>query len=232
LGLVALVMAGHRMAWLAFVAPVSWMVGAKVDPVVMAGAIACLLTVLGGRMRQRRQRLAIGVLMSVMMAFYGIVPLIMPLMVRADLLAGTTHVDLHGVCLQTHGYTCGPAAAVTCLHALGVKAEEGRMAVEARCGPVVGTDGTLLAEAVNRNYGAIGVRCAYRYAGTLEGLRVPAVATVVSLRYGGHDVAVLAVSKDEVVVGDPLSGRDRWPRAEFLAEWTGAAVEFERRAEK
>jgi Peptidase C39 family len=226
--IVGLVMTGHRVARLAFVAPVSWVLGAQVDPVVMAGATACLLTVLSTRMRQRRQRIALAVLMAVMVGFYGMTPLLLPIAVRGDLLAGVTTVDAHGVCLQTHGYTCGPAAAVTCLRALGVNAEEGRMAVEARCGPVVGTDGALLAQAVNRRYGAQGVRCGYRYVGTLEGLRLPAVATVVSLRYGGHDVAVLAVNAEEVIVADPMSGRDRWSRADFLAEWTGAAVEFEK----
>ena len=226
--LVALVMAGHRVARLAFVPPVSWVVGAQVDPVMMAGAIACLLTVLRARMRQRRQRIALTVLRAVMVGFYGLTPLLLPMVVRGDLLAGATTVDIHGVCLQTHGYTCGPAAAVTCLRVLGVNAQEGRMAVEARCGPVVGTDGALLAHAVNRWYGAAGVRCGYRYVGTLESLRLPAVATVVSLRYGGHDVAVLAVNAEEVIIGDPMSGRDRWPKTEFLAEWTGAAAEFEK----
>ncbi len=87
-----------------------------------------------------------------------------------------------------------------------------------------------LARAINRIAEARGVQCEYRFVGTLESLSTPAIATIVSPRYGGHYVAVLEVTPDEVIIGDPLSGRDRMTRDEFRGEWTGAAHLFNRDA--
>ncbi len=222
------VVAGHRSARLSFVWPVSWAVNPHVAPMLMAVVVPLMFSVLIVRLKLMRQRVAVGVMMGVMFGYFSCVPLVAPLVVRGDLVGGETRVDGRGVCLQTHGYTCGPAAAVTCLRALGIRAEECPLAVRAQCGPLVGTDGVLLAEAVNGMYCGEGVRCVYRFVGSLDGLRTPAVATIVSPRYGGHYVAVLEVTGTEVIVGDPLSGRDRWTREEFVREWTGAADEFRR----
>ena len=221
-----LVVAGHRSARFSFVWPVSWAVNPHVEPLLMAVVVPLMFSVLIVRLKLLRQRVAVGVMTGAMFCYFACVPWVAPLMVRGNLLAGRTRMDRHGVCLQTHGYTCGPAAAVTCLRVLGIAAEEGALAVRARCGPVVGTDGVLLAEAVNGMFGAEGVRCEYRFVGSLDGLRTPAVATIVSPRYGGHYVAVMEVTGSEVIVGDPLSGRDRWTREEFVSEWTGAGHEF------
>jgi ABC-type bacteriocin/lantibiotic exporter with double-glycine peptidase domain len=62
--------------------------------------------------------------------------------------------------------------------------------------------------------------------GSLEALRVPAVANIFSPRYGGHYVAVLEIAPAYVIIGDPLSGRSKWSREEFLAQWSGAAHVF------
>jgi len=45
---------------------------------------------------------------------------------------------------------------------------------------------------------------------------------------GGHYVAVLEVTSDCVIVGDPLSGRGKWDRHEFEQDWKGAAHEISR----
>ncbi len=104
---IGLTILGHRSPRLAFIPPVSWVTNARAEPWIMAGAIACLLSVLGSRLAQRRQQVAVFVLMGAMIGYYGIVPVVLPVWVRSDLLAGATRIDLHGICLQTHRYTCG-----------------------------------------------------------------------------------------------------------------------------
>ena len=79
--------------------------------------------------------------MGIMLVNYGLLPAALPLVVRPVLAVTKTHLDRQGVCRQSHAYTCGPAAAVTCLARLGVTAEEGQLAIDARTGPAVGTYG-------------------------------------------------------------------------------------------
>lgn len=226
---VLLVAGGRRIERLAFVAPVSWAVDADVGPLVMTPVVAVLFTILIMRMPGRRPSKAIGTMMAVLLAYFGLLPALLPLAVRPSLAATVTIEDGRGVCLQTHNYTCGPAAMVTCLRRLGIAAEEGAVALEARAAPALGTDGRLLAAAVTRLYGQSGeVRCEFRYAGRVEELSVPAVVDMVIPKVGGHYVAVLAVEGEQVLVGDPLKGEVWMARGDFEKWWRHGAVVFER----
>ena len=163
------------------------------------------------------------------MLHYGLMPAALPLMVRPALAATATRMDSHKICLQAHAYSCGPAAAVTCLQRVGLQADEGAVAIDARCSPAFGTDAHVLAAALTERFGAQGLRCEFRYFESLDELPTPAVADTVMPLIGGHYVAVLLVEKDYVVVGDPMSGMRRMPREEFLAVWKRAAIVFEMR---
>jgi hypothetical protein len=229
---VGVVIVGHRSMGLSVVAPFSWAIDAHVTPQLMALAIPLMLSVLIVRLKERRKRVAASVAMGAMLAAYCVLPVVMPMAARGSLLAGRTVVDRHGVCLQTHGFTCGPASAVTCLGMLGAAGEEGRLGAEAESGPVVGTDPVLLEHAINRVYGAAGVRCRYRVADKLDAVRTPFVATMWIPHVGGHYVAVLSVGKDFVMVGDPLSGEDKWVRLEFERAWKGGAHEIWREGQQ
>src|ERR1051325_443971 len=140
LAVTALLVVGRRMVWLSFVPPVSWMVLPTIGPVVMAAAIPVMLGVLAARLGERRKRVMIGTLMWAMVAYFAVVPVAAPLVVRGSLLSAATEVDRDGVCLQKHSYSCGPAAAVTCLGRLGIHAEEGRIAAAAWAAPSLGTE--------------------------------------------------------------------------------------------
>lgn len=217
------------MERLAFVAPMSWAVDADVGPLVMTPVVAVLFTILIMRLPRRRPSVAIGAMMAFLLAYYGLLPALLPLIVRSSLTGRPTKFDDRQTCLQTHVYTCGPAAAVTCLKRLGVEAEEGTLAVESRCAPLLGTDGWLLAGAITRLYGpAGGVRCAYGYVGRVEDLTVPAVVDMFMPKVGGHYVAVLAVKEGRVLVGDPLRGQVWMSREDFENQWRHGAVVFER----
>ena len=227
LALFSLVIAGQRSPWLRFTASISWAVDADWEPMLMTVAIGTVFATLMPKLPQRRTRVFVAVAMAFMLVNYGLMPAALPLVGRKVLAGSATTIDRDGVCLQSHNYTCGPAAAVTCLARLGIRADEATLAADSRCAPALGTDGYLLAVAVTRRFPEI--RCVYRYVEGLEELRLPAVADMNLPRIGGHYVAVLEVRGEAVVVGDPLSGKVDMPRGEFLAAWKHGAIEFSKR---
>jgi hypothetical protein len=224
LAVIGLVILGHRSARLHFVAPVSWAVDADIEPPLMTAAIGVIFATLLPKLPRKRTRVFVTVAMGVMLTYYGLLPALLPLIVRPRLGATPTLIDRRGVCLQTHAYTCGPAAAVTCLGQLGLAAKESNLAIDSRCAPALGADGHVLAAAIAREFPM--VRCQYRFVDALENLQTPAVVDMLMPRIGGHYVAVLEIAADNVVIGDPLSGHQRLPRAEFLAQWQHGAIEL------
>ncbi|MCL2646292.1 MAG: cysteine peptidase family C39 domain-containing protein [Phycisphaerales bacterium] len=224
--LVSLVIVGRRSVYLSFVWPFSWAISPHVGPLMMGMAIPVMLGVLMVRLPERRKRVMVGILAGAMLVYFGLLPVVLPLAVRGSLLGTATVVDHDGVCWQQHNYSCGPAAAVTCLRMLGVEGQEGLIGALAETAPTLGTDGQMLAAAVEKLYGGKGVQCTYRYVSRIEELRTPAVAAIQSPKHGGHYVAVLKVEDNAVIVGDPINGKERWGRQEFLDQWRGAAVEI------
>jgi hypothetical protein len=222
---IALVLIGHRSHRLAFTPPISWITDVTVGPLLMAAAISMLFATLIARLPRPRRRM-VWLLLAVMLLAHALLPVIAPLAVRSSLARARTRFDTHGVCLQTTPYTCGPAAAVTCLRQLGITAREGLLAIDARCGPFVGTDERFLAQTVSRNFPTISVDC--RYVESLDDLAVPAVVVTWQRSVGGHFIAVLRVSADDVTIGDPLAGLQHLSRADFLAIWQHASISFHR----
>jgi hypothetical protein len=222
-----LVIAGHRLPGWSLAAPVRWATDVTAGPLVMAFLVPAMFAALVPRLPVGR-RAFVRVVTGIMVANYAVLPAACPLAVRGALAAGETKFDGQGVCLQTHPYTCGPSATVTCLRALGVSANEGPLAIAARCGPMVGTDARFLAETVNELFGGQGVRAECRYEKDLEAVRVPAVVAMDMPLIGGHFVAVLGVTGGDVLVGDPYSGRCRVGREQFMRMWTGITIELRR----
>jgi hypothetical protein len=191
--------------------------------------VAVLFTILILKLPRRHVRVAVATIMGFMMMYYGLLPAALALAARPSLAKTPTKFDNRQICLQRHAYSCGPAAAVTCLKRLGIDAEEGTLAVESRCAPLLGTDGWLLADAITRRYGAAGgFTCAYRYVERLEDLPVPSVVDVLLPYTGGHYVAVLAIETDRVHIGDPLGGQQWLEPGHFLRQWRHGAVVFQR----
>jgi hypothetical protein len=194
---------------------------------LMTVAIGMVFATLIPKLPQRRTRVFVAVAMGFMLVNYGLLPAALPLVGRVVLAGSTTTINRDRVCLQSHNFTCGPAAAVTCLARFGIRADEATLAVDSRCAPALGADGHLLAAAMTRRYP--GIFCQYRYVEALENLRPPAVTDLVLPRIGGHYVAVLEIRPETVVVGDPLSGQEEMPRGEFLSAWKHGALEFSKR---
>jgi hypothetical protein len=226
LAAITLIILGHRSTTLSFLPPISWAIHPYVAPLLMAAAIPLMLTTLILRMPKTRARTAVAALTAVMLLYYVLFPILLPLAARPSLAAIPTRFDRQQTCLQTHTYTCGPASAVTCLRALHIDATESALAIAANAAPALGTDPILLADAINHLAAPHHLHCNYRLIQTLDRLTTPAIANLFNPHYGGHYVAVLQVTPDYVLVGDPLNGTAKWSHEDFLHEWTGAAHVF------
>ena len=147
-------------------------------------------------------------------------PFFLPALVRNSLAALATKIDPDGVCLQQTSYTCGPAAAVTGLRKLGIPAEEGQLAIWTQTSQF-GTTPDAIAEALRSHYGAIGLEVRYQRFQQVADLNQPGV-TLAVVKYDfmvDHFVAVLGITDQEVIVGDPLSGKTIYSCKDFAKLW-------------
>jgi predicted double-glycine peptidase len=225
--LFAVVIAGHRVPRLSVIPPMSWTISPAMNPFLMTAAIALVFGILLPKLAPGRARPAARIVLVAMTIYYGLLPPALVLASRLYLERIPTRFDLNRVCRQSTSYTCGPAAAVTCLMKIGIDARESDLAVRAQSTPSFGTDAPRLAAAVNDRFPEI--RCVYGYFDSLDAIPLPAVADCMLPRIGGHYVALLEVNGEYVVVGDPLSGRQKLSRGQFMQEWKGTAIAFERR---
>jgi len=225
---VGLVIVGHRAPWYSLQVPISWAVDITFGPPLMAFVIPLMFAVLVPRLPKARRGF-VTLVTGIMTVNFSPLPATCPLLARPALAGSITKFDANGVCLQTHGFSCGPSATVTCLRALGVAGDEGPLSIAACCGPMVGTDARYLAQTINREFGGEGIFAECRYVGSVEELPTPAVAAMTMPLIGGHFVAVLKVETGLVTVGDPYSGLVRLRTKDFMDLWTHIAIPVQRR---
>jgi predicted double-glycine peptidase len=225
---VGMVIIGHRAPRYALEVPVSWAVDITNGPPLLAFVIPLMFASLVPQLPKSRRGF-VTIVTSIMVINFCLLPAACPLLARPALAASITKFDAHGVCLQTHGFSCGPSATVTCLRALGVAGDEGPLSIAACCGPLVGTDSRYLAQTINREFGALGITAECQYADSLQHLQTPAVANMQMPLIGGHFVAVLKVEPDYVTVGDPYNGFMRIKTRDFESAWTHIAIPIHRK---
>ncbi len=179
---------------------------------------------------RRFERIAIVIILLGFIACFSIYPVLAPALIRKDLLQTPNQTDSLGVCLQTRPWTCGPAAAVTALQELGLRAHEGRIATLASSAPVIGTLPWDLCNALDRQYGPQGLHCEFRRFDSLDQLR-SAGLTLAIVRGGtltNHCVAVLGITDHQVLIADPSLGKLHIPIAQFAAEWRHTGITLRR----
>lgn len=194
------IMAGRR----------EFVIGAYVIPVLLLTPMHHFET--------RRQKLILLSGSVCVVSYFSILPFLAPLFEIENQSAMVTVVDQDGVCLQSTAYNCGPAAAVTVLRSYGLPAEEGRLALAARTNRFAGTPPDVLCHAIFEIYGTA---CEVTYEDDLERLtgRVPFLAVVKFAPMIDHYVAVMNISDEHILVGDPLFGARVWTRNEFINRW-------------
>jgi hypothetical protein len=144
-----------------------------------------------------------------------------------DVLAGVpASFDSNGVCRQSTSFTCGPAAAATALHRLGVDVSEGQMAVLSRSCPYIGTSDYNLIHAVNQAVSDKPIECTYGCWEELPKLSGRQVMLVI-LQQGvwmNHCVAILNTTDRAVVFADPAEGIITLSQKHFQKLWTGRGI--------
>lgn len=133
-----------------------------------------------------------------------------------------------GICKQTTGFTCGPAAAVTVLHQFGINAQESELAILSKCTPKKGgTTNELLVSAIKKLYGQKGIECSILSFDSVEQLKesCPLIAVIELSSVVSHYTVVLEVTEDKVIIGDPIGGKKDWSYEDFKKRcWPTAIV--------
>jgi predicted double-glycine peptidase len=198
--------------------------------ILMILAVTIGLTAPLNQLRSIVSRFATCVIMSVFLAVLITLPFLGPALVQENLSNSPTLLDVDGVCIQSQPFTCGPAAAVTALKYCGFQAAEGRLAVAARTSPVIGTSPWNLYRAVKSGYGDSGLRCSFRYLGSLDAIPGDSIALVIVKDAGlsDHCVTVLDYNDQTVTIADPMEGLVSVPRAAFAEQWRHCGIILQR----
>ena len=213
-----------------FVPPFSWIAAGRARFVVLSLAVSMSLTVPLSRLPYKFEKLIVCLLMAGFVTWFSVLPFLVPALIKGRLSGIQTRFDDNGICRQTTGYTCGPAAAVTALEKLGLKADEGELAVLSYSNPVVGTLPACLTSAIQNRYAADGLSCRYRHFDSIEQLRSAGV-TLALVRDSfllDHCIAVLEVSGDAITVADPVTGTRLMPFKQFEKIWRFCGIVLQR----
>jgi len=215
-------------SWLAFVPPFYWATASRARFVILSVATTVGLTAPLSRLPRRSERLIVCAVMVVVVAWFSVMPFLVPALIQDELSNLPTRVDSQGVCFQSTAFTCAPAAAVTVLRRLGLPAHEGEIAILAHTSPVAGTLPGCLKTALQNRYGDAGLKCEYRHFDSMEQLKDAGLtlAVIKDSFLTDHCVAVLDVSDETVTLADPVLGEMRMSRRQFEKLWrfTGVVV--------
>jgi hypothetical protein len=213
-----------------FVPPFSWIVAGRGRFVVLSLAVSMGLTVPLSRLPYKFEKLIVCLLMAGFVTWFSVLPFLVPALIKERLSSLQTKFDKNGVCRQTTDYTCGPAAAVTALGKLGLRADEGELAVLSYSSPVIGTLPACLTSAIQDRYSADGLSCRYRCFDSVDQLKNAGVtlAVVRDAFLLDHCIAVLDVSDNVVTIADPITGTRLMPCKQFEKIWRFCGIVLQR----
>jgi hypothetical protein len=229
--LVLAAVAARRWWFLGLTFPLSLLMAGRREFAVMAFACPLLFWSVIKRLPHQLEKILVGVFSSWVVVTFSLIPFLQPALAEKELLSIETRVDSKGICRQNTGYTCGPAAAVTALRRLEIQADEGDIAVHAFSNSRWGTDTDSLCLALDELHGAQGLTCKYRTFASIDDLKNTDGIPIVLIKFAylvDHYVAVLDVTDEEVVLGDPLDGRRVLTHDEFQKIWRGYGIVLQR----
>ncbi|MBN1125864.1 MAG: hypothetical protein JXA82_12715 [Sedimentisphaerales bacterium] len=180
------------------------------------------------RLPHRFEKVLLSFVLLAFVGYFCILPFLYPVLLERRLHNMNPRIDVDGICRQSQGYTCGPAAAATALRIMGYPATEAELAVLGRSSPITGTLAQTLSRVIDIKYTDQGLQCNYEHLGTIEQLARRGIALVV-LREGlliDHCVTVLQVNDSQVVLADPERGINILSHADFYRSWKGWAITF------
>ncbi|RKY08727.1 MAG: hypothetical protein DRP56_03645 [Planctomycetota bacterium] len=198
--------------------------------VLLAFSVTLGLTAPLTQLRSYVSRFITCLVMAFFVAILISFPFLGPALIRSELAASQTRIDIDGVCRQTQPFTCGPAAAVTALNRFGIEATEARLAMQSRTSPVIGTSPWDLYKTLKSDYSAGGIEYSFLHMRSIDQLPADAIllAVVRDAPATDHCVAVLAVNENTVTVADPMAGLVHMPRDSFTQLWRNCGILLQR----
>jgi hypothetical protein len=143
------------------------MLGGRKEFVLLAFSIPLLLLTLCRKLPVKKQRRLVRIVTALLVIRISLLPFLAPAFEYARQSEYETFINRDGICLQSNGYNCGPAAAVTVWRHLGLPAEESALALAAKTTRFSGTPADGLVDAINAIYA---VECEIEYPGNIEHL--------------------------------------------------------------
>lgn len=212
--LFALVAGRAKLAILSFIVPLG-----------LASAIHYLLF-------RWEQWIVIG-LIAISIYGFGVFPFLGSAMAASQFAGLPSYFNSEGLCRQSTSFTCGPAAAATALHRLGITTSESQLAILSRSCPFIGTTDFDLLQSI-KVVGAEEIHCRY-YPANAElklGENQVFLAILTQNSFTNHCVAVLSVSDDVVIFADPAEGMTQLPKEQFKSIWSGKGILVSKQTEK
>lgn len=197
-----------------------WLTAYRREYVVSGLGTGLVVGGLVGLVSARRLRLLLLGLGAVGLVSAWVLPFGYPVVLRGRLahLEGTLTGD--GVCLQSNGYTCGPACVVTALERLGLRVEEGAVAVATHANPFSGTQEEDLCDYINQVGDSAHITAELVALPSVRDLdEAPVILPVKHSLLMNHYVVYLGREEGDFVIGDPLSGAQRWPPEHLQRRW-------------
>lgn len=183
------------------------------------------------RLPRVRTRAICFVFLGVFVIHSCVMPFLMAGLQKQEIAGLKTRLPADGVCRQSTEYTCGPAATVTALHAVGINAGESEIALLSHCNRITGSEPRVLEAILNQQYADKHATFTYQpfdHARDLPRDR-PTIA-VVNFKYMvDHYVAVLKVTDDGLLIGDPLVGEVKQTFEQFESTWRRVGIVVDKR---
>jgi hypothetical protein len=199
----------------------AWVSAGRLRFVIIALTVTMGAMTLIGRVKNRVEKSLVFLTMLGVVGWGALMPFVMPIIIKNDLAKLPTLTDADNICFQSTPYTCGPAAAVTALGRLGIRAHEGELAILSHTSPIIGTMPWELYKAIENRYGGDGVVCRFRSFDSISQLKDADVtlAVVKDEFMLDHCVAVIDVTDKTVTIGDPVLGKIKMSYKDFQSIW-------------
>lgn len=202
-----------------------WLTAYRREYVASGLGTALVVGALVALVPTRRLRVLLLTLGLVAVVRVFVLPFGAPMFLRGRHAALRTTLTAEGVCLQSNGYTCGPACVVTALRLVGVSAEEGEVAIATHANPFSGTQEEDMRDYISDAGRQVGITAELVPFASPEDLPEPPV--ILPVKYSllvNHYVVYLGREDGAFVIADPLEGRERWSPRRLERRWWRAGI--------
>lgn len=202
-----------------------WIAQGRNEFIMMAISVPFIFGILIPRLPVKRQKFVVGGFALLATIYFIVPPFLDPALLYAEMKESDTWIE-NDVCLQTTSYTCGAASAVTALKQHGINATERELAITSYTSRTWGASEHMLARGIEKLYAKEGISCEIKVFDSLSELQgcCPVIVVVKYCPLIDHYITILEVDDQAVLVGDPLSGKERLTYEQFEEKWRKVGI--------